>query len=102
MTLYNANDAHGITTLFSDVWRSLKEKLWTDRIQKEVFSEYGKMTAFKYMGVYEGQERIAYFKITYDKSEHMISLTLEWFHKLGTFRFHTSSPYYTDLLAQEK
>ncbi len=100
---YNAHNAEEIDNMFSDTWGDRKKSLYTTKVLDEQMKQYGKLISFKYMGQDEGDryQAIALFKMVFEKSVHVMGISIHKDHKLGTFRPETSSPYIDKLLAKE-
>ncbi len=100
-TFYNKLKADSVDNMFSNPER-MKSFLSAEelgRLQKE----YGVMISYKYVAQDDGdgQQDVALFKMVFDKSVHMMGISIDKNNKLLNFRFETSSPNIDKLLAKE-
>ncbi len=96
-TYYNRQQCNEITNMFSDTWGAMKQTLWEESKQKHLWTDYGKMISFQYL---MEEDSLAYFKTEFEKSVHMMSLSLDKANKFETFRFQTSDTHIDSVLGK--
>ncbi len=102
-TCYNRENTSGLTNLVSDDWGEHKKTIFrSDRITDDM-KGYGRLIEFKYLAQDDGDNNhdVALFKVTYDKSVHVMGISLDKNNKMLTIRGETSSTYIDKLLARE-
>ncbi len=106
MKFYNAGQGDSINAMFSSSWDDMKKThpLWTNEQNNDLLKEYGTLQSFRFIGIDETDPAKVYvFKTVYSKAgTKTTSLTLDKDHKLGTFRFITSSNGIKKLLKKAK
>ncbi len=96
---YNGQQADSVACLFPNP-EEMKGFLGKDALQ-ELMNGYGKMISYKYMGMESAKSDVALFKMVFEKSTHAMGISLDGNHKMGTFRFETSSSSIDKMLAKE-
>ncbi|PQJ11754.1 hypothetical protein CJD36_008135 [Flavipsychrobacter stenotrophus] len=89
---YNGGMIDSLINMYSDTWGEHKSKLWSKETNDELTKKYGKMTGYKFLAM-EPEDSVMIYKVTFTKSIHAMGVWLENDKKVGTFRFHTSSPF---------
>lgn len=108
MKFYNLNKPDSIINLYSDSWGETKKKLWDVKKTNDLTERYGRMKSYKYLELYRdgtgdgGGDGLAFFKVVFTKSTHVMGITLDKQNYLLTFRFKTSSPHIDSLLERYK
>ncbi len=108
MKFYNANQPDSICSQYSDEWGEAKKTLWTKEKTDDIKKRYGKMISYKFLDLYNdgtgdgGGSGLAFFKTKFEKSTHIMGITLNKKNELLTFRFKTTSPHIDSLLAANK
>lgn len=98
---YNNGNVDSIVNMYSDKWGKQKQNLWTEARKKEDEEQFGKMLSFKYEGVDNTDAgKVRFFLVTYDKSTHAMSFSLDKKNKFLTFRPMTMSDYINSKLAK--
>lgn len=103
--LYNAGQGDSISTMFNINYQSVGiEPLWTNKQTAEALREFGTLKSFKYIGVDKtDHDTVRVFQTFFSKAgTKTTSLTLHKNHKLGTFRFMTTSDGIEALLKKRK
>jgi hypothetical protein len=105
MKFYNAKSMpDSIINMYADMWKKMKKHLWTTELNQELLNKYGTMQSYKYLELYKpsngdgGGDGLAFFKVVFTKSIHVMGIALDKKNKLVTFRFDTSSPHIDSLL----
>lgn len=104
MKFYNQNQPDSIISLYSDSWGEMKKTLWSKTKNNKTTGKYGKMKSYKYLELYKptdgdgGGDGLAFFKVVFTKSIHIMGITLNKQNQLETFRFKTSDPHIDSLL----
>lgn len=99
MKFYNNNQADSICEMFSDTWGKTKKTIWKAKDITELKEKYGVMKAYSYLAK---DPDVMLYKVTFTKSVHVMGLSLDKKNKLLTFRFHTSSDRYDEMLKKAK
>lgn len=92
--LYNAGKGDSITAMFNLDYQAIGIKpMWTNEHTAEALKEFGTLKSFKYIGVDEtDHDTVRVFQTVFSKAgTKTTSLTLHKNHKLGNFRFMTTS-----------
>lgn len=106
MKFYNANQPDSICNQYADDWGELKKTLWTSERNNALQKEYGIMKSYRFLELYRGGngdgggDGLAFFKVVFTKSTHIMGITLNKKNEILTFRFKTSSPHIDSLLAK--
>ena len=103
--LYNAGKGDSISAMFNIDYQSVGiEPMWTNKRTAEALKEFGTLQSFKYIGVDEtDHDTVRVFQTFFSKAgAKTTSLTLHKNHKLGTFRFMTTSDGIAALLRKQK
>ena len=97
---FNRGDAKEIRAMFSGSWGKRKKQLWPQHQLDEVRSDYGKMLSCTYVTIdtVSDENRLALFKVVYEKETFMTAFNLDRAKKFRTFRLNTSSPFIDGLL----
>ncbi len=89
---YNGGMIDSLINMYSDTWGEQKSKLWSKETNDDLTKKYGKMTGYKFLAM-EPEDSVMIYKVTFTKSTHAMGVWLQNDKKVGTFRFHTSSPF---------
>src|SRR4051812_24199935 len=105
MKFYNNHEVDSIIGQYDeDTWGEQRKSLWSQKIDEDIKNKYGKMVSYKYIELYKspdgdgGGDGLAFFKVVFTKSTHMMAISLGKNNKLETFRFKTTSPHIDSLL----
>jgi hypothetical protein len=103
---YNAGRGDSINAMFGHDWDQMKisNPLWTNKQNDAHLAEFGTLKSFKFIGVDSlDPNKVYVFETFFSKAgTYTTSLTLDKDHKLGTFRFITSSDGITALQNKRK
>lgn len=93
--LYNRDQAAAINEMWPvSIRRKIPVPLWDDNKQASLKQQYGKFLSFKYAGIDENDhDKVRLFYVKFEKSTHMLSMTLDKDRMLGDFRLQTSNKY---------
>jgi hypothetical protein len=99
---YTRQSADSISNMFSDIWGAQKKSLFTAQYLSDILKDYGAMISYQYLDrdSGDGDNDVALFKVVFDKSVHVMGISLDKSNKIENFRFETSSPYIDKLLAK--
>ena len=89
---YNGGMIDSLINMYSGTWGEQKSKLWSKETNDDLTKKYGKMTGYKFLAM-EPEDSVMIYKVTFTKSTHAMGVWLQNDKKVGTFRFHTSSPF---------
>ncbi len=100
VSYYNAGNANGVASLFSDSWGESKNSIWQAGMRSNP-EDYGKILSYKYVTVdsISDDNRITLFKVVAVKRSFMLGFDLDDKMKFGNFRFHTSSKHIDSLFS---
>lgn len=89
---YNGAMIDSLINMYSDIWGEHKSKLWSKEKLDELTLKYGAMKSYKFLAM-DPNDSVMIYKVIFSKSTHAMGIQLASDKKLGTFRFHTSSPF---------
>ena len=98
---YNEQLVDSIVNMFANP--AEMKSFFSAKVMEHFNNDYGKMISYKYIGTDDVDgNNDALFKMVFDKSVHMMGISIDPNNKLENFRFQTSSSYIDKLLAKEK
>jgi len=105
MHYYNSTHGDSILNMFSDELGKYKQSAWNDPKNEGAHKEYGMMHSWKFGGIDStGKGNIdtwvRFFLVTFDKTTHAMSFSLDKKNKFLTFRPMTFSDYIDSKLAK--
>lgn len=98
---YNAGNDAAVSTSFAPIWHTGKTDVWPEGRIGGLKNTYGSIHSCRYMGISK-EDGVALYKLVCDRSTHACGMTLDRDGKFLTFRFHTSSPEISQMMAATK